>query len=86
MPISCLIEMIRKETNLQTIKQAISIYTDNSREVEALLPASYTLEQCGFRGGTIDDPTRLDLFYDYKMENYDCPILMSDYYFVKEKL
>lgn len=76
-------ELIRKETNLLSTR--LAIFKDNSRHLKSMLPAEYTLEQCGFEGSTMDDPVKIELFYDYKIEFKDCPLLMSDHYFVKDK-
>jgi hypothetical protein len=33
-------------------------------------------------GETMDEPDEIDLYYDYRVEFTECPILLCDYYFV----
>ncbi|XP_077982823.1 uncharacterized protein LOC144437693 [Glandiceps talaboti] len=60
----------------------LKIFSDKSRSKEALLKPNVTLEECGFQGGIYQEPEEATLYYDYQTEFHDCPILMSDYYFV----
>jgi len=40
-----------------------------------------TLQDLGYEGDTYDDPEEVELFYDYKVEFIDCPLLLCDHYF-----
>jgi hypothetical protein len=75
-------DLIRQETSVAA--RRIAIYKDNTRSVAAMLPTNYTLEKCGVKGGPIDQPEELELFYDFKTDYIDCPLLMCDHYFVKD--
>ena len=51
-----------------------------------MLPDSLTLEECGYIGS--NDwylPIDIVLYYDYPTEHYQCPLIMSDYYFINRK-
>ena len=74
-----LVQVIRQETRIQASR--IAIFTDKSREIEAMLPMRASLEELGFKGGTKDNPEELILYYDYAVEFTDCPILLCDHYF-----
>ncbi|XP_070575058.1 uncharacterized protein [Ptychodera flava] len=60
----------------------LKLFSDKSRSKEALLLPSMTLEDCGFEGDVYQEPEEATIYYDYQTEFHDCPILMSDYYFV----
>lgn len=79
MAVQGLVEIIRQETGIQS--RRIGIFTDKSRDVEAMLVPDVTLEECGFDGGTQDSPKELLLYYDYAVEFTECPLLMCDHYF-----
>lgn len=62
----------------------IRIYADKTRRVQ--LPYEKTLEDCGYHGkAEWYQPTDLTLYYDYDCDYFDCPILVSDYYFINRK-
>lgn len=46
-----------------------------------MLPIDMTLQDLGYEGDTYDDPDEVQLFYDYKVEFIDCPLLLCDHYF-----
>ncbi|WAR12424.1 hypothetical protein MAR_026604 [Mya arenaria] len=78
-PVSSLQELIVEMTGIMSTK--LSIFFDKSRSREAMLPLEQTLQDLGFEGDTYDDPEELTLYYDYKVEFIDCPLLLCDYYF-----
>ena len=81
-PVCGLIQFIAEQTGIQSTK--MSIFTDPSRTREAMLPPELTLKELGYEGGSVAEPDELMLFYDYKVEFTDCPILTCDYYFGEE--
>ena len=81
-PVYGIIQIIRDETH--TVSNNIAIFTDKTRSMDAMLPPDSTLEDCGFHGGTLDHPEELLLYYDYKVDFVDCPILLCDHYFKKK--
>ena len=78
-----LMEMIRNETFLQSPKclNQLFLFREKSYETSAQLPQELTLEDCGYEGGPKLKPLKIDLYYDYKVEFKDCPLLMCDHYF-----
>ena len=74
--------VIEQETGIQSSQ--IHIFHRKSREKEYVLAPERTLEECGFKAGTRSSPTEALLYYDYKVEFTDCPILMCDHYFGKK--
>lgn len=51
-----------------------------------MLPQGLTLEECGYEGSVgWYEAVDLVLYYDYEPEHYDCPILISDYYYINRK-
>lgn len=81
-PVSSLHQIIVDETGIMSTK--LSIFHDKSRSREAMLPVQKTLQELGYEGDTYDDPEELTLFYDYKVEFIDCPLLLCDHYFGKK--
>ena len=64
----------------------ISIYKDKSRSQNSILTSDKTLEECGLVGSSDwYEPVEITLYYDYDTEYYECPILVSDYYFINRK-
>ena len=82
MPVHGLIQIIREQAKIES--NNIAIFTDKTRSKDAMLPPDMTLEEYGFRGGTYDHPEELLLYYDYKVEFTDCPVLLCDHYFGKK--
>lgn len=78
-PVSSLHQIIVDETGVMTSK--LSVFYDKSRSREAMLPVHMTLQDLGYEGDTYDDPEELTLYYDYKVEFIDCPLLLCDHYF-----
>ena len=81
--VATVMERIRQETG--QLSSWIRLYDDVKLDMKSMLPPQYSLEKCGYKGGSIDDPMTIELFYDYKVEFKDCPVLMCDHYFLKEK-
>lgn len=81
-PVSSLLQIIVDETGIMSTK--LSIFHDKSRRREAMLPMHMALKDLGYEGDTYDDPEELTLFYDYKVEFIDCPLLLCDHYFGKK--
>ena len=81
-----LLEIVRSETSLQSPKSLhqLILFKDKSYELTSQLPEELTLEECGYMGGPKGRPEHVDLYYDYKIEFRDCPLLMSDHYFGQE--
>ncbi|XP_033626909.1 uncharacterized protein LOC117289753 [Asterias rubens] len=75
-----LIEIIKQRMDLGTTK--LRIFSDKSRDSSCLLMPDKTLQQCGIEGGTRSKPEETVLYYDYTTEFHDCPVLMSDFYFM----
>ena len=65
----------------EIVTSQMVVFTDKSREVKYMLMPHKTLEECGFPGGTQDNPEVLTLYYDYKVDFKDCPLLLCDHYF-----
>ena len=78
-PVSSLHEFIMEETGIMSTK--LTVFYDKSRSREAMLPINLTLRELGYEGDTFDDPEEVTLYYDYKVEFTDCPILLCDHYF-----
>ena len=79
MSVSSLHQLIVEETGIISTK--LSIFYDKSRSREAMLPIHMTLQELGYEGDTFDDPDEVTLYYDYKVEFTDCPLLLCDHYF-----
>ena len=81
-----LLEVIREETQLQSPKSLhqLILFRDKSFDPSSQLPEDLSLEECGFTGGPKAKPEHIDLYYDYKIEFRECPLLMSDHYFGQE--
>jgi len=77
--VSSLHELVVEMTGILSTK--LSIFYDKSRSREAMLPIDQTLSELGFEGDTYDDPEEVTLYYDYKVEFVDCPLLLCDFYF-----
>ncbi|XP_002737056.1 uncharacterized protein LOC100371068 [Saccoglossus kowalevskii] len=75
-----IMQIIYEETATESSK--LKIFQDKTRNTEALLMPDVTLEEIGAKGGVYQDPEPMVLYYDYTTEFHDCPLLMSDYYFV----
>ncbi|XP_074644435.1 uncharacterized protein LOC141901224 [Tubulanus polymorphus] len=78
-PILGILKIVEKIAGIQSSK--LAVFTDKSRNKEAMLSRDMTLEECGFYGGTKQKPEELLLYYDYTVEFVNCPILMCDHYF-----
>ena len=78
-PVSSLHQIIIEETGIMSTK--LSIFYDKSRSRDAMLPLHKPLQDLGYEGSTYDDPEELTLYYDYKVEFTDCPLLLCDHYF-----
>lgn len=78
-PVSSLHQIIIEETGIMSTK--LSIFYDKSRSRDAMLPLHLSLQELGYEGSTYDDPEELTLYYDYKVEFTDCPLLLCDHYF-----
>eukprot|EP00918_Siedleckia_nematoides_P069664 GHVU01151913.1.p1 GENE.GHVU01151913.1~~GHVU01151913.1.p1 ORF type:complete len:284 (+),score=33.39 GHVU01151913.1:100-951(+) len=76
-----LMEIIAKETSILTTQMAL--FLDKKRDPSSMLTINQNLEDIGLKGGPRDCPSELLIYYDYKVEFTDCPILMCDHYFVK---
>ncbi|XP_033126705.1 uncharacterized protein LOC117124550 [Anneissia japonica] len=74
-------EIIKEEIDVCSTK--IKIFRGKARETSNLLQADDTLDTLGFEGGTKNEPVDLTLYYDYTTEFHDCPILLTDHYFIK---
>lgn len=74
-----LLEVIREQTGI--LSQQMAIFTDKSRDVKCMLPLEKSLEELNFPGGSEEEPTELLLYYDYRVQFTDCPILQCDHYF-----
>ena len=74
-----LMGLVAESTDLLTTQMAI--FTDKSRDPKAMLLPYKTLEEYNYMGGTKVTPEEVLLYYDYKVEFKDCPLLMCDFYF-----
>ena len=77
-----ILQIITEKTALLSTK--LAVFSDDSRNRESMLAPHLTLEELGFEGDTLDEPEELTLYYDYKVEFTDCPLLMCDHYFGKD--
>jgi hypothetical protein len=84
MTVYSLIEFIREKTDIPAIHKYVSIFRDSTRSRAAKLDDSKTLEECGYIGGSYEEPKECVLFYDftigYMLKND--PIINSDFYFI----
>lgn len=78
-PVYGLVQLIVDQTGIQSTK--LSIFIDKTRRTEAMLPLEMTLDELGYQGYSYTDPEKIRLYYDYKIEFTDCPILLCDHYF-----
>ena len=62
----------------------VRIYHEDNRGERTQLDRHKTLEECGYLGAPKTKPQKLELIYDFTTEFHDCPILMSDDYFIRE--
>ena len=79
MTVSGLIQRIMKHTHVQATQ--LAVFTQKTREPGCQLNVEDSLLDCGFVGGSKENPEELLLYYDYKVDMVDCPILMCDHYF-----
>ena len=73
-----LIQTIIEETGIASTK--LSIFRDDRRVAESRIEEDTLLRELW--GETMDEPDEIDLYYDYRVEFTECPILLCDYYFV----
>lgn len=73
-----LIQMIIQDTGIASTK--LSIFRDDRRVAESRIEEDTELRELW--GDTMDEPDEIDLYYDYRVEFTECPILLCDYYFV----
>lgn len=73
-----ILQLINQETGIHSTK--LSVFADDSRSREAMLVPEATLQDLGFEGDSHDDPQEVTLYYDYKVEFTECPILLCDHY------
>ena len=73
-----LIQTIIEETGIASTK--LSIFRDDRRVAESRIGEDTLLRELW--GETMDEPDEIDLYYDYRVEFTECPILLCDYYFV----
>ncbi len=83
MTIHSLIELIKKKGDIASIH--VALFKDPSRHKSVKLDENKTLEDCGYIGGTYDEPNEYSIFYDYLTTLRDDPILNSDFYFINSK-
>lgn len=74
-----LLQVIQDHTDIQSLH--LSLFTDKSREPDAVIPTHLSLEDIGYEGGPRHAPQEILVYYDYKVEFTDCPILLCDHYF-----
>ncbi|XP_035471858.2 uncharacterized protein LOC118289171 isoform X2 [Scophthalmus maximus] len=75
-----LIGMIRERVGIQTSR--LEVFRSRApTDDEARLPPERSLEECGFGGGPEKTPPEETLYYDYRLELTDCPVLNCDHYF-----
>lgn len=70
--------MILEKTGIASTK--LSIFRDDRRVAESMIEEQTELRELW--GETMDEPEEIELFYDYRVEFLECPILLCDYYFV----
>lgn len=73
-----ILQLITMETGILSTK--LSVFSDDSRSREAMLFPEATLQELGYEGDSYDDPQEVTLYYDYKVEFTECPILLCDHY------
>ncbi|CAB1342065.1 unnamed protein product [Coregonus sp. 'balchen'] len=77
--VSSLIRVIEERVGIQTT--SLQVFRTRVPSQESFLPPDSSLGECGFSGGPEDSPSQASLFYDYRLEFTDCPILNCDHYF-----
>ncbi|KAK6311977.1 hypothetical protein J4Q44_G00176410 [Coregonus suidteri] len=77
--VSSLIRVIEEWIGIQTT--SLQVFRTRVPSQESFLPPDISLGECGFSGGPEDSPSQASLFYDYRLEFTDCPILNCDHYF-----
>ncbi|KAK3086156.1 hypothetical protein FSP39_014418 [Pinctada imbricata] len=73
-----ILQLITEKTALLSTK--LAVFSDDSRNRESMLSPEMTLKELGYEGDSMEDPEELLLYYDYKVEFNDCPILMCDHF------
>ncbi|XP_035035702.2 uncharacterized protein LOC118122887 isoform X2 [Hippoglossus stenolepis] len=74
-----LIRIIQDRVGIQTSR--LDVFLSRAATEEVRLPPESSLEECGFRGGAEERPPEVTVFYDYRLEFTDCPLLNCDHYF-----
>ncbi|CAB1413228.1 unnamed protein product [Pleuronectes platessa] len=74
-----LIRIIQDRVGIQTSR--LDVFLSRAATEEVRLPPESSLEECGFRGGAEERPPEVTVYYDYKLEFTDCPLLNCDHYF-----
>lgn len=77
--VSSLFRVIEERVGIQTT--SLQVFRTRVPSQESFLPPDSSLGECGFTGGPEDSPRQATLFYDYRLEFTDCPILNCDHYF-----
>ena len=85
-----IIQLIQEETYMESTR--VFIYwqfernnPEHDRNPNDLLSMDGTLEDMGIESGTRLEPEPLILYYDYKVDFTECPVLMADHYFSNYK-
>lgn len=73
-----ILQLINQETGIHSTK--LSVFCDETRNREAVLVPESTLQELGYEGDAYDEPQEVTLYYDYKVEFTECPILLCDHY------
>lgn len=73
-----ILQLINQETGIHSTK--LSVFCDETRNREAVLVPQSTLQELGYEGDAYDEPQEVTLYYDYKVEFTECPILLCDHY------
>ncbi|XP_069381151.1 uncharacterized protein [Paralichthys olivaceus] len=74
-----LIRIIQDRVGIQTSR--LDVFRSRAAAEEVRLPPESSLEECGFKGGEEERPPEETVYYDYKLEFTDCPLLNCDHYF-----
>ncbi|XP_062264490.1 uncharacterized protein LOC133971230 isoform X2 [Platichthys flesus] len=74
-----LIRIIQDRVGIQTSR--LDVFLNRAATEEVRLPPESYLEECGFRGRAEERPPEVTVYYDYRLEFTDCPLLNCDHYF-----
>jgi hypothetical protein len=80
MTIFTLKELIKKKKDI--VSTHLALFRDVTRTRSSMLDDNKTLEECGFKGGSFNNPKEYCIYYDYVTTFRFDPLMSSDFYFI----